>query len=459
MPVSSPDRPRRARRARNAPGRPLLVVALTACCLAWALGPSATARAQVPGLPSGAGGDASAEPLLPTRTPLPAPTAGAVTEGIASRLGDGDPNALGPLGITVEQWVSVGISLLLALGGVLVGAVLLGWLFRRVTRRTSEGFGTRVRGYVGWQARALVVVLSLHLALRRLPLVETGLGRTLLDLLYVVGLGLASVLLWRGADLAHEWYEGRIAGTEREDSLGPALYFLMRIARIAVLFLAGLLLLTHFGVNIPALAAALGVGGLVLGLAARDTIADMIAGFLILFDRPFRVGDRIEIEEIATWGDVTEIGLRTTRVRTLDNRMVIVPNSLIGSNQVVNYTFPDTRYRIQIDIGLVYGQDVERVRRVIVDAVRGVDGVLGSEIVEALYVEMGDSGMIFRARFWIESYVDTRRMFDKVNTALYAAFTREGIELAYPTQTVDLRWPGPGAQRDDSDDLDEEPGK
>ena len=167
------------------------------------------------------------------------------------------------------------------------------------------------------------------------------------------------------------------------------------------------------------------------------------------------MGDRIEIQEINTWGDVTQIGLRTTRIRTRDNRLVIVPNSIIGTNQIVNYTFPDTRYRIQIDIGLVYGQDVEQARRIMIATVREVEGVLDDEIVEALYVKMGESGMIFRVRFWIESYEDTRRMFDRVNTALNEAFAEAGIELAYPTQTLDLRLPdgsAPGGGASESDE-------
>lgn len=76
------------------------------------------------------------------------------------------------------------------------------------------------------------------------------------------------------------------------------------------------ILLSHYGVNVTALTAALGLSGLALALAARDTIADVISGLIILIDQPFRVGDRIEVEKVGTWGEVVEIGLRTTRIRT-----------------------------------------------------------------------------------------------------------------------------------------------
>ena len=79
-------------------------------------------------------------------------------------------------------------------------------------------------------------------------------------------------------------------------------------------------------------------------------MSDAINGFLILMDEPFRIGDRIEIRDLDTWGDVVDIGLRTTRILTLDNRMVILPNSKIGKSQIVNYSFPDPKYRVQTTI-------------------------------------------------------------------------------------------------------------
>ena len=182
-----------------------------------------------------------------------------------------------------------------------------------------------------------------------------------------------------------------------------------------------------------------GVAGLALSLAIQDTLADAISGFIILIDQPFRVGDRIEISGLGTWGDVIEIGTRTTRIRTRDNRLVIVPNSTIGKSQVINYTYPDPRYRVQMDIGIGYGMDIEKTRQIIVDTVRRIEGVLPDKPVEALYNEMGDSAMLFRVRWWIESYADTRLMFDRVNTALHKVLDEAGIDMPYPTQSLILQ--------------------
>ncbi len=110
---------------------------------------------------------------------------------------------------------------------------------------------------------------------------------------------------------------------------------------MVVLLLAAVVLFRHFAINITVVAGALGISGLALSLAVQDTPADVIAGFTILLDRPFRVGDRTEIPCEGTWGDLVEIGTGTTRIRTRANCLVIVPNSTIARSQVVSYTFPD----------------------------------------------------------------------------------------------------------------------
>jgi MscS family membrane protein len=207
-----------------------------------------------------------------------------------------------------------------------------------------------------------------------------------------------------------------------------------------VLILVGAaIVLDRLGINISALVTALGIGGLALSLAAQETIANMISGIIIMIDAPFRVGDRIEIQGLDTWGDVVDIGLRTTRIRTLDNRMVIVPNSSLSKNQVVNYTFPDPRYRTQTEIGVAYGSDLRRVREVITQSLRGIEGVIPDKPVDILFLEFGDSSMHLRVRWWIESYQDARRVTDRVNEAMYQALAQAQIELPDPKMTVELK--------------------
>jgi small-conductance mechanosensitive channel len=156
-------------------------------------------------------------------------------------------------------------------------------------------------------------------------------------------------------------------------------------------------------------------------------------------DQPYRIGDCIEIQEVGTWGDVVDIGLHTTRIRTRDNPMVTVPNLVIGKNQVISYTFPDPEYRIQTHVGITSDTKIETARQILIDTVREVEGVLPDKPAEGLNVEMGDSAMVFRVRWWIESYRDKNRMIDRVHNALKHALDEAGNEYSDPTQTLNLQ--------------------
>jgi small-conductance mechanosensitive channel len=164
----------------------------------------------------------------------------------------------------------------------------------------------------------------------------------------------------------------------------------------------------------------------------------MFAGLSIMVDQPFAVGDRVEILDINTWGDVQEIGLRSTRILTRDNRTVTVPNSIIGQGLVVNYSIPENRYRVQTHVGVAYGVDVEEARQVMIEAIRRQDWVMKDERIEALFLEFGDSALIFRIRCWINHYLETRRVLDNMNTALYNALNDAGIGIPFPQRGLHM---------------------
>ena len=116
--------------------------------------------------------------------------------------------------------------------------------------------------------------------------------------------------------------------------------------------------------------------------------------------------------------------------------MVIVPNSVIGKNQVINYTYPDPRFRTEVEFQLDYKEELEKVRRVVVEAVRSVEGVIEDEPVDALFRDFGHSTLIFRVRWWIDSYSDTLLISDKVNSAILDALNEAEIEVAVPIQEI-----------------------
>jgi len=197
-----------------------------------------------------------------------------------------------------------------------------------------------------------------------------------------------------------------------------------------------IILLDHFEIDATGLVATLGIGSLAIALAAQESLSDIISSFMIILDQPFRVGDRIGITELDTWGDVVDIGLRSTRILTLDHRMIIIPNSIIGKNLVVNYSYPNPQVRNHIEVGVAYGVDLSQAKQVIIEAVKGVEGVSASKPVEPLLTTFGDSALVLRVRYWVDSYTDTPKMYDKVNSAIYTALAVAGIPIPFPQRDV-----------------------
>jgi len=381
--------------------------------------------------------------VLATPTHAPTATPDVVTElirEVSKNLGVQDVKVLR---ISAEDWIDLGISLLLVfIFGSLFSRLVYSVLIRIFARTNNKYAGVFIE-QSRRQITVIILVIGFYIGTSRLTFINVFI-KSGLNKFYTAFIVIAvTVILWRLMDVLIEWYQNEVEPQRDKHQVDTILVMLHRAGRTLLVTISAITLLSLYNVNVNALIAALGVGGLALSLAAQDTLSNVISGIMIMLDQPFRVGDRIEISRLGTWGDVVDIGLRSTRIRTRDNRLVIVPNNTISSDQIVNYTYPDPRYRIQIEIGIAYGQDIEKVRKVLVDTVRKVEGVLPDKPVDALYVTMGDSAMTFRVRWWIHSYVDTRRIFDRVNTALQVALEHAGIKSPFNTLDINiLNMPG-----------------
>jgi small-conductance mechanosensitive channel len=342
------------------------------------------------------------------------------------------------LGLGVGDWINLGISILLVVAGYFLATLLIRRILPPVLQPT---FGPSGNKWLKENESSLiwfVIVLILIPATNRLNFLDESLKEFLDGIYFILLLFISFRIVWRLINFVGEEYREKARQEGREAEITPAIVLIVRLLRISAIVVGLSIFLAQVGVNIGVILAGLGLAGLAISLAAQDTIADGIAGFLILVDRPFRVGDRIEIEGAGTWGDVVDVGLRTTRIRTRDNRMVIVPNSIIGKNQVINYTFPDPHYRVETHVHVSYDTDIESARQIIIEAVRKVTGVLPDEPVDALYIEMGQSVIVFRARWWIESYTDTRSVFDSVNTEVHKALAEAGVKIPYSTFNLNV---------------------
>ena len=219
----------------------------------------------------------------------------------------------------------------------------------------------------------VMIVTGLWVALREIMKGITPDDQTALELLEyardIVFVAGAIVLLKIVVGVVREfisWYLGRASGDGSENlqrAIGP---LTTKTVNFALTLVAIIVVLDHFGINIGSLLVSLGVGSLAIALAAQETIANMIAGFVILVDRPFRIGDRVEVGE-GVVGDILAIGLRSTRLLNFDNNVMIIPNSDLVKSRITNYAFPYNQVRVTLAMEVGYGADIGKVRHILLD--------------------------------------------------------------------------------------------
>ena len=397
--------------------RILLTFLSTSCLLLAGLGGLTDASAQ--------GDNPQSSTPAATLTPTPGPTATSVVDDVAAS------------DLTTQQW----LGLIFSFAVILVVAHFLGiflvWILRRLTRKTGRKWDDDLLRVIRPQISWFFAALGFQIATFQLPLDET-LKTVLNNVYFVLYWFVFMATAWRSIDFMLKEYSEGVLSRSRNQALSErGLILLERIARIVLIFIGAVVLLNHFGVNMLAIIAALGLGGFAIGLAAKDTIANIISGMVIMLDHPFTIGERIDVPDLETWGDVTEIGIRTTKVITRDNRQVVVPNSAIVDNNVVNYSLPDPTYRLETDIGIGAGEDVGQIVRLLKEAVSRVEGVLADKPVDILFTGFGDSSNTFRVRWWVPSFADKRRVTHQVCTTIQEVATKEGIDMPYPTYVLD----------------------
>ncbi len=330
--------------------------------------------------------------------------------------------------------------------GAIIGGIILSWLVGIIIRQLDKRYFAKTTteldnvliGSIQFPLRIAIIILGVQIAITQIEKVPETWTAAIEGIFFVIYLALVYVALYRLIGGLSDWYAAEVV-EQTETELDDKFLSLFRALAYSILtVIVIIIVLRNFGIERSALVTTLGIGTLAVALAAQETLSDFISGFMIMLDQPFSVGDRVALLDIDTWGDVTEIGLRSTRILTRDNRLVSVPNSVIGKGLVVNYSDPSTVYRVQTHIGVAYGTDIDQARQVMVQAIKAEEWVMHEKPVEALMLEFGDSALVFRVRCWIENYIETRRVIDKMNSALYKALNQAEIIIPMPQRAVHL---------------------
>ena len=217
---------------------------------------------------------------------------------------------------------------------------------------------------------------------------------------------------------------------------------LNKFAHVILIAVAIVIALDFLGINVMPFIAGAGVAGIAIGFAAKDTLSNLIAGVLLIIDRPFEIGDRIEIwtapSGSATWGDVTDIGLRATKIKTTDNIVIIIPNNEIMKRDIVNYTITTSKIRVRVNIGVSYEADMEKTKAAIIRVAESAEWISKDPPPRVVVRNFGESSVDLQLRVWID---DARKRMDTISYVtdkVKEEFDKEGIEIPYPKREITI---------------------
>ncbi len=244
------------------------------------------------------------------------------------------------------------------------------------------------------------------------------------------------ILIFIIALIASRWISRLVRRSMKRSGRDPEVIVLLSLLTRWGILVLGIVIAAEITAEgtLGSLVAGLGIAGLTIGFALQDVAKNFVAGILLLMQQPFGIGDTIEVANFL--GKVHAITLRTTELRTLDGRFVLIPNGDVYTSAIVNYTRANRR-RIELTIGVAADSDLDKVARVTLATIGGITGVLDDPSPKVAFENFGESTIDFTLYYWVDTDAgDVVEARDEGVRALKTAFEREAIVLPYPTLTV-----------------------
>jgi small-conductance mechanosensitive channel len=218
-------------------------------------------------------------------------------------------------------------------------------------------------------------------------------------------------------------------------------YTFRRIIELTFILIGAIIAFQSIGINLSGLAVIFGLLSVGIGFGLQNITSNFVAGLILLFERPIKVGDRVTVGGIE--GDVMEINIRSTTVRSLNNIAIIVPNSEFVSSQVVNWSHGDRKIRLDIEVGVSYQSDLDTVLRSLKEVATENPEILRDPEPDVHLRDFGDSSWNMKLRIWIDDPKRHPVVRSDINCAIVRKFRENGVEIPFPQRDLHLRSPLP----------------
>jgi MscS family membrane protein len=331
------------------------------------------------------------------------------------------------------------LALVILVGGLLLAALARGFILfwgLKVTGRTRTDLDEKLLRILAWVAALMVGYLAMVAAVRALPLGDLSTDITIRLLVSLLILQLMRV----GLQAGHVFLVGFSHVRDRfaivEERTLPLFDLVLTVVVVGI---AAYALLQVWNIDATAWLASAGVVGIAVGFAARDTLANLFAGFFIIADAPYQLGDYVVLDT-GDRGEITKVGIRSTRMLTRDDVEIIVPNSEMANTKIINESGGRwVKFRIRLKIGVAYGSDVDQVVDVLEGIARRHDSVCRDPEPRVRMRGFGDSSLDFELLCWVNHPSERGVVSHELYMEVYKALGREGIEIPFPQRDLWVR--------------------
>ena len=332
------------------------------------------------------------------------------------------------------------IQAVLCVIGSIVAAKLADWIISRVlshmANRTSSTIDDKIIQILHQPIYYSILFIGLSISVKVFNLPET-LSFILLGLFKTIAVIIWSFALFQSFIHFITWY-GR-QGRKENIFQKHTLPIFDNVGKVIIFILGGFLVLLSWDINVTGLTVSATVLVGIFGFAAQDTLANLFAGFFIMADTPYKIGDYINLDG-GERGYVKTIGLRSTRIMTRDDIEITLPNSLIANSKIINESGGHSENeRVRITVSVAYGSDIDKVRTLLMAIAQASKNVCKNPIPRVRLRSFGESGLIFQLLFWIEKPSARGRITDEINSIIYKKFMEENIEIPYPQRTIHIK--------------------
>ncbi len=338
------------------------------------------------------------------------------------------------LGISTSPYINAILSILVFIIIAKVIDLFMDKVLRRFVRFTKSDVDDRIIDIIHRPIYLTIILIGCILAIIYLKLSPEVIFYSINTLYTIISLIWTVTIIKLGnALIEHFLYKvSDVTGLSKE--IVPLVENVFKIALIIGLFM---IVLTIWNINITPLLASAGIVGIAVALAAKDTLANFFGGISVFFDRPYKIGDYIVLDS-GERGEVVTIGVRSTRIKTRDDILITIPNSIIANSKITNESAPVPNFRVRIPVGVAYGSDIDLVEKTLLETAANNSNVLSEPSPRVRFREFGDSALLFELLCWAKEPALRGLTAHELNRAIYKRFNELGITIPFPQRDVHL---------------------